>query len=123
MPESDPLTILLAHSQWATRQILEASQKLTSDQFHQRFEMGPGSLHDTTTHIVGSMKLLTQVLAGQTPGPRLEQDGQRRSPQELIALLDSISIDFASEARACRSIKWSRGRVMGRRSNSPAARF
>ena len=44
MATSDPIEILLAHNQWATRQILEACAKLTPQQFHQRFEMGPGSL-------------------------------------------------------------------------------
>ena len=99
MPESDPLTILLAHNHWATQQILHACAKLTTEQFHQRFEMGPGSLHNTITHMLSAMHLWTQVLTGQTPGARLEDDGKHRSPQELLALLETLSGDFSSEAR------------------------
>jgi len=97
MPTSDILEILLKHDQWATAQILDASAKLTSEQFHQRFEMGPGSLHDTLTHMLGAMRAWTQMLAGQTPGPRLEQDG-KRTPAELAALLESCARDFGAEA-------------------------
>ena len=47
MAESDPLQILLQHDKWATTRILDACTKLTDEAFHKRFDMGPGSLHDT----------------------------------------------------------------------------
>jgi uncharacterized damage-inducible protein DinB len=97
MPTSNIQEILLAHDSWATRQILEAFAKLTEDQFHQRFDMGPGSLHDTTTHILGAMRAWTQTLAAQEPGSRLEHGG-RRSPAELLVLLDQCAREFAAEA-------------------------
>ena len=56
VPESDPLQILLSHDRWATAQLLDACGKLSADQFHRRFDIGPGSLHDTLTHIVGAMR-------------------------------------------------------------------
>jgi uncharacterized damage-inducible protein DinB len=99
MPTSNPLDILLAHDRWVTRQILDACSKLTEDQFHRRFEMGPGSLHDTVTHMLGAMRVWTQVLAEQEPGPRLEQDGQRRSPAALIEIHDNAASALAGEAR------------------------
>jgi uncharacterized damage-inducible protein DinB len=98
MAKSDPLEILLAHDQWATRQILDACAKLTGEQFHQRFEIGPGSLHDTITHILGAMRTWTQTLAGRELGPRLEQEGRRRTPAELGSLLETCARDFAAEA-------------------------
>jgi len=98
MLQSDPLTILLAHNEWATRQILEACAKLSDEQFHQRFDIGPGSLHNTTTHILGAMRTWTRTLATQDPGTRLDQDGQRRTPQDLLALLETCSAEFAAEA-------------------------
>jgi len=100
MPQSDILEILLTHDAWATRQMLDACAKLTDAQLHQGFAIGPGSLHDTTLHMLGSMRLWTQVLAGQQPQPRLDQDGRRRSPAELLALLDTCAPEFA--AQACR---------------------
>jgi len=50
MPESDLLQILLSHDRWATAQLLGACGGLTADQFYRRFDIGPGSLHDTLTH-------------------------------------------------------------------------
>jgi uncharacterized damage-inducible protein DinB len=99
MPESDPLQILLAHDRWATTQLLDACGKLTADQFHRRFEMGLGSLHDTLTHVVGAMRAWTDGLAGHELRPRIETDGQRRTPEQLSALLDEACQAFAAEAR------------------------
>jgi uncharacterized damage-inducible protein DinB len=99
MPESDPLQILLTHDRWATTQILDACAKLTEDQFHRRFDIGLGSLHDTLTHIVGVVRAIGETLAGAEPTPRLETDGQRRSPEQLRSLLDESSRVFAAEAR------------------------
>ena len=99
MPSADPLEILLAHDRWATLQLLDACGGLTADQFHRRFDIGPGSLHDTLTHIVGAMRTWTDTLAGTDPRPRLETDGQRRTPDQLRALLDEASKAFAAEAR------------------------
>jgi len=98
MATSDPLAILLAHDRWATTQMLEACEKLSDEQFHQRFEMGPGSLHDTLTHMLAAMRAWGDLLAGREMRPRLE--GTRRSVAELKGLLDEIASDFAASARA-----------------------
>jgi uncharacterized damage-inducible protein DinB len=98
MPQSDVLEILLAHDQWATVQILNACAKLTEAQFHQRFEIGSGSLHDTLTHILAVVQTWTQTLAGQELGARLDKDGRRRSPTELLAILDEYSRELADQA-------------------------
>jgi uncharacterized damage-inducible protein DinB len=99
MPESDPLQILLSHDRWATAQLLDACGSLTADQFHRRFDIGPGSLHDTLTHVVGATRAWTETLAGQDPRPRLETDGQRRTPEQLRSLLDEAWRQFQAEAR------------------------
>ena len=99
MPKTDLLQILLSHDQWATVQVLDVCEKLSPEQLHRRFEIGPGSLHDTLTHIVGAMRAWTETLAGAEPRPRLEQDGQRRTPEQLRALLDESCRDFAEAAR------------------------
>src|SRR5258707_11258681 len=77
MPERDPLQILLSHDRWASAQILGAYTNLTADQFDRRFDIGPGSLHDTLTHILGAMRAWTDNLIGREPRPRLETDRQR----------------------------------------------
>ena len=55
MMSADPLDILLRHDAWATREVLRACSGLTDEQWHRRFEIGPGSLHDALTHVVGAM--------------------------------------------------------------------
>jgi uncharacterized damage-inducible protein DinB len=97
MAASNPLDILLAHDRWATTKILEACAKLTPDQFHQRFEMGPGSLHDTVNHMLAAMRVWGDLLAGREQRPRLE--GAKRSTAEMQALLDEISADMTTTAK------------------------
>jgi uncharacterized damage-inducible protein DinB len=97
MAQHDPLEILLAHDQWATSQILDACAKLTNEQFHQRFDIGPGSLHDSVTHMLAAMQAWTQILAGQQPGARIDQDGRKRSPAELQTLLEKCTGEFVAE--------------------------
>ncbi len=94
----NPLDILLEHDRWANRQMIEACAKLTEEQFHRRFEMGPGSLHDTMTHVLGAQRRWGDMLAGREQRPRLED--ARRTAAELLALLEEISADFATSARA-----------------------
>jgi len=98
MPISDPIQILLEHDQWATRQMLSACAELSPEQYHHRFEMGPGSLHDTTTHIVGAMRAWGDMLAGREPRPRLETT--QRTPTELQAIFDEVAADFSTAAQS-----------------------
>ena len=98
MPTSDPVAILLAQNRWATRNLIEACAALSSEQLHQRFEMGPGSLHDTITHILAAMRGWGDMLAGREQRPRLE--GEQRTPQELLELLDELSDDIEASAAA-----------------------
>ncbi len=97
---SDPLEILIAHNLWATRNIIEACAGLSEEQFHKPFEMGPGSLHATTTHILGALRGWTDMLAGREARPRLEADNLRRTPADLLTLLEEIAADFAAIAKA-----------------------
>ncbi len=99
MPTSNPVDVLLAHDQWATRNLLEACQPLAREQFHRRFEIGPGSLHDTTTHIVGAMRGWGDLLAGREQRQRLEHDGVERTPTELLILFNEIAADLGHWAR------------------------
>lgn len=100
MAASDPLEILLTHNQWATRQILQACAPLTPEQFHRQFEMGPGSLHATATHILMAMQTWTDVLNQKPPRPRLDQDGAVRTPAQLLDLLDQTCADFSTAVKA-----------------------
>jgi uncharacterized damage-inducible protein DinB len=99
MPEHDLLDILLSHDHWASCRLIDACRGLASDQFHHRFDIGPGSLHDTLTHIVGAMRTWTDTLAATGLRPRLEDDGQRRTPAMLRDLLDEAHAELRREAQ------------------------
>ena len=95
---SDPVEILLTHNRWATKNLLDTCAALPDEQFHRSFDMGPGSLHDTVTHILGAMRGWGDMLAGREQRPRLE--GEKRTPRQLLELLHEISDDMEAPARA-----------------------
>jgi uncharacterized damage-inducible protein DinB len=97
MPASNPLEILIEHDRWATRNVIAACVLLTHEQFHQRFDIGPGSLHNTTTHILSALRGWGDLLAGRAEQPRF--DGVERTPAELLALHDELATDFGTTAR------------------------
>ena len=99
MPQNDPIQILFAHDRWATGTILVACSKLPGEDFHRRFDIGLGSLHDTLTHIVGATRSWTDTLSGQPARPRPESDGQRRTPDQLRAMFDESHEEFTTESR------------------------
>ena len=82
MIASNPLDILLAHDHWATRQILDACAKLTPEQFHRRFEMGPGSLHDTVTHMLAAMRVWADLLAGKSHPGKIEKEKEKEKEKK-----------------------------------------
>ena len=97
MPTSDPATILLDQDMWATRNMIEACAALSQDQFHQKFEMGPGSLHDTLRHLLTAMRGWGDLLAGREQ--RAPLDGEK-TPDELLQLLEEVGSDLANSAHA-----------------------
>lgn len=97
MPESDITRILLAHNHWATRNILDACAKLTDAQFHQRFEMGIGSLHDNLTHTQLALGVWTDVLIGRPLGPR-PTTLPRFTVAQLMEKLDATSAELLEVA-------------------------
>lgn len=78
---------LLQHNLWATRILLERCRALTPDQFRQRFDIGPGSLHDTLRHVVGAMFRWADRIADRPVRESIERAPQPRTPDELLELL------------------------------------
>jgi len=106
---SDPLEILLKHDHWGTKRLLEVCEGLTPEQFHQKFDIGPGSLHATLTHIIGAMqrwavrvdeRQLRPEVDEPSRHPDLPSDYRQRTPRELIELLDEAADDLAAVADA-----------------------
>jgi len=97
MMTGDPLTILLRYNHWTTRQILDACVPLDASQFHRKFEMGPGSLHDTLTHIIGAMRRWAERIGDM---PRTDPIEDRpHAAEELISMLDRAAADLEASAR------------------------
>lgn len=98
MPATNPLDILLAHNHWATRNVLDACSPLSIEQFHRRFEIGLGSLHDTFAHMIGAINIWLDVLAERTPRPI--SDGKTRGVPDYLMLLDAVCAELDEAARA-----------------------
>ena len=98
MSAANPLDILLDHDHWATRQILLACQNLAPEQFAQKFDMGPGSLQATTTHIIGAMRRWNDSLAQREIAPRIDQSGVAYTPAQLLPLLEQAATELKAEA-------------------------
>ena len=101
---ADPLDILLRHDAWATREVLRACAALTDEQWHRRFEIGPGSLHDTLTHVIGAMLRWADRIDGPpTPLRPSIEDEARRTPAELLAILEPAAAGLAASAERARA--------------------
>lgn len=93
------LEILLAHNVWATHRLLDSCASLSDEQFHQRFDIGLGSLHDTLLHIAGAMQRWSDRIAGGTLRPSPEKAGRRWTIAELRELLDESQKSLSGVAR------------------------
>jgi uncharacterized damage-inducible protein DinB len=108
---SDPLDILLAHDDWATRLLLARCMPLSRDQFHQPFDIGLGSLHLNFTHIISVVRRWSDRLEERpvrpalhaVPGrPDIVAEAADRTPDQLLALHAAAAEDLAAVARRCR---------------------
>lgn len=95
--------ILVASDAWGTRLLLRHCRPLNREQFHRRFEMGLGSLHDTFTHIVSVTRRWTDRLAGRPTRPMLHPpaadphmpgEPKDRTIDELVELVDDAERDL-----------------------------
>jgi len=98
MQPTDPAAVLLAHDRWANAHLYETCKQLTSDQIHQSFEMGTGSLHNNLVHNLGAMQGWTDVLNETQQRPRLEEN--QHTLDEIINLQDQIAPAFEQAALA-----------------------
>ena len=98
MDHPDPWLIPFQHNHWATRDMLERCRTLTDEQFHQRFDLGPGSLHDTFRHIIGAMMRWTDRI-GQRPLRDPPEKAKAMTADELIRLLDVTARELEVVAR------------------------
>lgn len=91
--------IHVRHDAWATGQMLGLCRSLSDQEFHRRFDIGPGSVHDTFVHVVGCMVRWSDRIAQRPLRASPEDDRQRRTVDELRAMLDAGAADLESVAR------------------------
>lgn len=88
----------LDHNLYATRALLEVCRPLSTEQFRQRFDIGPGSLHDTLRHVIGAMMRWSDRIMGSEIRPSIEKNPQPRSVDELLILLEQGDRDLRTAA-------------------------
>jgi uncharacterized damage-inducible protein DinB len=91
--------ILLRHNEWATREMLLRCRGLSDEQFHKRFDIGPGSLHDTFRHIVGAMARWADRIREVPVRPSPERDPRPRSIDELVKMVTAAAGELELAAR------------------------
>lgn len=104
---TDPYEILLGHNRWANAEVLRRCESLVPEQFHERFDIGPGSLHDTMSHVIGAIFRWSDRIEGVTLRPSIEgrKPGDhdspmtRRTPGELLVLNVQACEGFARVVR------------------------
>jgi len=89
------MVILQAHDAWATRKMLSACAKLSSEEFRREFEIGHGSLHNNLTHIIGAMRRWADRIAQRTLRPSIERppEARDRSPTRLLEMFEEAAAD------------------------------
>jgi uncharacterized damage-inducible protein DinB len=97
--QPDLIQILCDHNLWATRVLLDRSRPLTHEQFHRRFEIGPGSIHDTLRHIIGAMRRWADRIGARPLRESIERNGRPLAIDDLLALLSSADADLRSVTR------------------------
>lgn len=107
---SDPFDVLASHNEWATLAVLERCEKLTHEQFHRSFPIGPGfdgGLHATLLHILQAMHRWADWLHNRPDRPCIEKrpagepaDYRERTPAELRRMLAGVTTDLRAAARS-----------------------
>lgn len=107
----DTIDALIASDAWGTRAILNICETLPREQFHQKFDIGLSSLHDTLTHMISAMRRWTDRLAKRTPRPMLHAvpefphvggENSDRTPAELLAMHEDAARDLRATMDAIR---------------------
>lgn len=107
------VSMQLEHNVWATRRLLEACRPLSRQQWEQNFDIGPGSLAGTLSHIVEAMASFADCFAGKDCERRPDFAAGASTPDSLLSLLDEAgrALDDAIESLVLRhaergSVAW-----------------
>jgi len=73
---------------------LRRCRDLTPAPSSQRFDIGPGSLHDTLLHVVACVRRWTDRIGEHPLRPSAENEQRTWKPDELLALLHESAPEF-----------------------------
>jgi uncharacterized damage-inducible protein DinB len=99
---ADILDRLLGHNVWATRLLIEYCRALTPEQYIQKFDIGPGSLHVTLTHCVAVMLFYADQLAGKPMKSYRDLEQRATTPESLLDHLATAERNLARAASRVR---------------------
>jgi uncharacterized damage-inducible protein DinB len=69
----DLLDRLLGHDEWTTGELLRRCGELADDELHASFDVGLGSIHRTLVHMIGNIRVWTDLMqSGTTDGTSSE---------------------------------------------------
>jgi len=96
---SAELTELFKHNLWANLRLLDACEKLTSEQLDATFAGTYGTIRDTLVHIAGGEELYVHMLLGRPRPLRREGEGFQ-SFEQLRDLLEGTGQELINLAQS-----------------------
>jgi uncharacterized damage-inducible protein DinB len=98
------LDLLLDHDHWATRQLLDASDRLTDAQLDRPFDIGHRTLRETFGHMIFNVPFWTAFLTGQPVDGGHSADAQP-ADRSLAALIDHHERSYAAFTTVARRLQ------------------
>lgn len=93
----DLLDRLLGHDRWTTTQLLERCRELRAEQWTQPFELGHRTLAATFQHMIGNVRVWTDLMAERPLQPAADE--ALATADLLLAAWQGVYPDFATLAR------------------------
>jgi uncharacterized damage-inducible protein DinB len=92
----DILERYLGYEAWTLRHMISRCQELSTEQLHQPFDIGPGTLHKTLTHVIGNLEAWTDLMREQ---PERKLPPMPDNAKGYLQRFDAAMADFAECAR------------------------
>ncbi len=102
---ANAVEMLIRYNSWTTGVLIDEAAKLAPEEFHQRFDIGLESVHDTLRHIVGAMLRWADRISARPLRPSIE-DGGDVTPARLRELLAQADAELREAAAVAAERGW-----------------
>lgn len=92
----DILERYLGYETWTLRHFISRCQELSQEQLHQSFDIGPGTLHKTLTHLIRNLEGWTDLMREQ---PQRDLPPIEDNVADYLQRFDAAMADFSDCAR------------------------